>query len=179
MSKLLSLIFLAAACAPAQSPEQFAWWDSPLVQNLNLTADQQSQIRSVVREYRDQLIEQRAAVQKAEGNLMDFMNEDRVDEAKARDAVEKVVAARSDLMRAISQMALKLRVILTPQQWQVIQQRRRGQAMQRRQQMRLRGAQAAPQPGPMGPGQGPPAAPPPPAQAPRPEGARSRRIAPN
>ncbi len=177
MSKLLSLIFLAAACAPAQSPE-FAWWDSPLVQNLNLTADQQSQIRSVVREYRDQLIEQRAAVQKAEGNLMDFMNEDRVDEAKARDAVEKVVAARSDLMRAISQMALKLRVILTPQQWQMSQQRRRGQAMQRRQQMR-RGAQAAPQPAPMGPGQGPPAAPPPPAQAPRPEGARSRRIAPN
>ncbi len=167
MSKLVSLILLAAACAPAQSPDQFAWWDSPVVQNLNLNPDQQQQIRSVVREYRDQLIEQRAAVQKAEGNLIDFMNEDKVDEAKARNAVDKVVAARADLMRTVSQMAIRLRVILTPQQWQRIQRRREGQLLQRRQQMRLRGPFAAPQPGPVGPGQGPPpaAAPPPPAPA--------------
>ncbi len=154
MRKLVGLIFFVAACALAQSPDQFAWWDSPLVQNLNLTMDQQKQIRGVVREYRDQLIEQRAGVQKAEGNLMDLMNEDKVDEAKARDAVDKVVTARADLMRTVSQMGVRLRVILTPQQWQMIERRRAGQAMQRHQQLRPRGPLGAPQPGPPAAGQG-------------------------
>ena len=151
MRKLVGLIFVVAASALAQSPDQFAWWDSPLVQNLNLSMDQQKQIRGVVRESRDQLIEQRAAVQKAEGNLMDFMNEDKVDEAKARDAVDKVVTARADLMRTVSQMAVKLRVVLTPQQWQMIQRRRANQAIQRRQQLRPRGPLAGPQGDPQPP----------------------------
>jgi Spy/CpxP family protein refolding chaperone len=150
MSKLLGLVFVVAACALAQGPDQFAWWDSPLVRNLNLTMEQQKQIRGVVREYRDQLIEQRAAVQKAEGDLMDLMNEDKVDEAKARDAVDKVVAARADLMRSVSQMAVKLRVILTPQQWQMILSRRAGQMMQRRPLLRPRGPLAAPGARPQG-----------------------------
>ena len=158
MRKLIGLIFLVSGCALAQSPDQFAWWDSPLVQNLNLTMDQQKQIRGVVREYRDKLIEERAAVQKAEGDLMDQMNEDQVNEAKAREAVDKVVTARADLMRTVSQMAVRLRVLLTPQQWQMIQRRRAGQMMQRRQQLRPRGPLAAPRRVP--PGQGPGGPPP-------------------
>jgi Spy/CpxP family protein refolding chaperone len=175
MRKPIALMLFAAACALAQSPDQFAWWDSPLVQDLNLTMDQQKQIRSVVREHRDQLIEQRAAVQKAEGNLMDLMNEDKVDEAKARDAVDKVVAARADLMRTVSQMAVRLRAVLTPQQWQMVQKRRLGQAMQRRQLLRRQAPPAAPQPPPPPAAQGPaPQAAPQPAPP-----ARPRRVVPD
>jgi len=177
MKRSAGLMFFVVACALAQSPDQFAWWDSPLVQNLNLTMDQQKQIRTVVREYRDQLIEQRAAVQKAEGNLMDFMNEDKVDEAKTRDAVDKVVTARADLMRTVSQMAVKLRVVLTPQQWQMIQKRRLGQAIQRRQQLRQRTPLAQPQPGP--PGAGPAASPQGAPQPAQPAPVRPRRAVPD
>ena len=61
------------------------------------------------------------AVQIAEGNLRDLMNEDQVNEPKTREAIDKVVAARGELMRMVSQMTLRLRVVLTPQQWQRVQ----------------------------------------------------------
>jgi Spy/CpxP family protein refolding chaperone len=105
-----------------------------MAQNLNLSADQQKQIRASVHEFRDRLIEQRATVQKAEGNLQDLMNEDQVNDARAREAIDKLVAARSELMRTISQMTLKMRLVLTPEQWQQVQKRRAGQALQPRQQ---------------------------------------------
>ena len=90
MKKLLGLIVITAGWALAQGPGFFPWWDSPLVRDLNLSEDQRKQIRATVREYRDQLIEQRAELQKAEANLQDFMNEDQVDESKATEAIEKV-----------------------------------------------------------------------------------------
>lgn len=126
MKRLLLLAFLPAVTLLAQAPGMgmFPWWDSPLVQDLNLSENQKQQIKNTVREYRDHLIEQRAALQKAEGNLQDCLNEDQVNEAKANDAIEKTVAARGDLARTLSQMSLKLRMVLTPQQWQELQKRR-------------------------------------------------------
>jgi hypothetical protein len=60
MMRWLMALGLAASAALAQEPEPFAWWDSPLAANLNLTADQQRQIRATVRDFRDQLIERGA-----------------------------------------------------------------------------------------------------------------------
>jgi Spy/CpxP family protein refolding chaperone len=136
MKKLVGLFVICAALAWAQSPEMTAWWDSPVVQNLNLSRDQQTQIRTRVREYRDRLIEQRAAVQKAEGNLQDVMNEDQVNEGRAQEAIERVVAARGDLLRSVSQMSLRLRLVLTPEQWQTLKERRAGQRQQVQKQLR-------------------------------------------
>ena len=136
MKKLVGLLVFCATLAWAQSPEMTAWWDSPVVQNLNLSRDQQIQIRTRVREYRDRLIEQRAAVQKAEGNLQDVMNEDQVNEARAQEAIDQVVAARGDLLRSVSQMSLRLRLVLTPEQWQTLKERRAGQRQQVQKQLR-------------------------------------------
>ena len=124
MKKLLGLTLLVAACAFAQMPGLFPWWDSPVVRNLNLSEDQRKQIRDAVREYRDQLIEQRADVQKAEANLQDLMNEEQVSESRTTEAIEKAVAARAALTRTYSMMSLKLRLVLTPQQWRELQRRR-------------------------------------------------------
>ena len=137
MRQLIALLILAAAGALAQGPELLPWWQGPMVQDLNLSVDQQRQIRAAVRESRDRLIEQRAAVQKAEGNLQDLMNEDQVNEARAREAVDKLVAARAELMRTVSQMTLKMRMVLTPEQWQQVQKRRAGQALPLRQQRKM------------------------------------------
>jgi Spy/CpxP family protein refolding chaperone len=135
MKKLIGLFVFCAALTWAQSPETTAWWDSPVVQNLNLSQDQQNQIRTRVREYRDRLIEQRAAVQKAEANLQDAMDEDQVNDGRAQEAIDRVVAARGDLLRSISQMSLRLRLVLTPEQWQTLKARRAGQRQQVQQQV--------------------------------------------
>src|SRR5438128_703399 len=102
----------------------FPWWDSPLARDLNLTEAQTKQIRATVKEYRDHLVDLRAVVQKAEGDLRDVFNEDQIDQKQANDAIERLVTARSDLTRTLSQMDLKLRGVLTAQQWQQLQQRR-------------------------------------------------------
>ena len=136
MKKLAGLLVFCATLAWAQSPEMTAWCDSPVVQNLNLSRDQQVQIRTRVREYRDRLIEQRAAVQKAEGNLQDAMNDDQVNEARAQEAIDQVVAARGDLLRSVSQMSLRLRLVLTPEQWQTLKERRAGQRQPVQKQLR-------------------------------------------
>jgi Spy/CpxP family protein refolding chaperone len=155
MKRLIVLLIVAVASAMAQGPEGFPWWERPIAKNLNLSPEQQKQIQATVREYRDRLIEQRAIVQKAEARLQDEMNEDQVSEARANDAIEKLVAARSEMARTVSQMSLKLRVVLTPQQWQRLRERIVQQGPQQRQQMR-RGPGAMrkqPAPGPPGPDQ--------------------------
>ena len=124
MKKLLGLGLLAAASAVAQAPGFFPWWDTPIVRDLKLSEDQTGQIRETVRGYRDQLIEQRAELQKAEGHLEDLMNEDEVNEARTTEAIDRVVAARAALTRSFSLMSLKLRLVLTPAQWSELQRRR-------------------------------------------------------
>ncbi len=147
MTRFLVVMALVALAAVAQEPEPFAWWDSPLAANLDLSAEQQRQIRATVRDYRDQLIERRAAVQMAEGALQDVMNDEPVNEARGREAIDRVVVARGELMRTVSQMALKMRTVLRPEQWQRVQRRRATQAVQRRQERLLqRGGVAAPKP---------------------------------
>jgi len=131
MRRLLFLIVLSAALCCGQAMDDFAWWDSPIAQNLNLTPEQHKQIQAAVREFRDRLIEQRAAVQKSEANLMDLMNEDQVNEARTREMIDKVVSSRGELMRTLSLMSLRLRMVLTPQQWQELRARRGRQLAQR------------------------------------------------
>ncbi len=99
------------------------WWNSRLVQDLNLTETQQSDIRVVVREHRDKIMEIRTAMQKADGDVEDAFAGNPVDQRKASDAIERLSSARGDLTRTFSMMSLKLRTILTAEQWQELQRR--------------------------------------------------------
>jgi Spy/CpxP family protein refolding chaperone len=100
-----------------------AWWDQPIARNLGLSDEQNKQIRAIVAESRDRLIQLRAAVDSAEGVLRDLMDQEKVDSRRAEAAIEKVVSTHADMMRAVSQMSLKLRVILTSAQWQELEKR--------------------------------------------------------
>lgn len=162
MSRLSILIALVLAAVPAvgQMPRgTFNWWDSPVAKDLNLTEDQQRQIRSIVRESRIKLIDQRAAVEKAEAEFEDVVNEESFDQRRAGDVLEHLVTARADLMRGFSQMSLRLRALLTPDQFRELQKRRprnpqpqefRRELQQRRQNRMPGGRQPQQQP------QGPP-----------------------
>ena len=103
---------------------EFAWWENPVANGLNLTEAQQKQVQTVVREFRNRLVDLNASVQKAEGDLGDIFDTVPVDNRRANDAIDKVASARAELTKAISQMSLRLRAVLTPEQWQEL--RRRG-----------------------------------------------------
>jgi Spy/CpxP family protein refolding chaperone len=95
-----------------------------MVRDLNLTEEQRQQIRSTVRDYRSRLIDLRAAVEKAEGEVGDVFNDPSIDQKRGMEAIDRLIAARGDLTRAISEMTLKLRLVLTQEQWQELQRRR-------------------------------------------------------
>jgi Spy/CpxP family protein refolding chaperone len=99
------------------------WWDRPVVRNLGLSDDQLLQIRAITRESRDRLIQLRAAVRSAEAALADEFSEERINAANAEAAIERVVASRAELMRAISAMSLRVRQVLTYSQWQELRKR--------------------------------------------------------
>ena len=124
---------LFAGCLLAQPPRGFfPWWDRPIAKDLNLTAPQMRQIRMTVREYRDKLIEYRAALDKAEAGLQDIFEDEKVDPKKADQAVENLAHARENLTRAFAQLSVKLRQVLTQEQWKELQKRREDRQEERK-----------------------------------------------
>jgi Spy/CpxP family protein refolding chaperone len=122
---------LASSCALAQAPGTYPWWNGAIAKDLGLSEEQTRQIRATVRDSRSLMNQLRAAVETAEAELKNAMNEDPVDVRKSNDAIEKVVKARADLMRAVSQMSVKLRLVLTAAQWQELQKRQPQRAIAR------------------------------------------------
>lgn len=137
MVRLLILLMAALGAVQAQLPGGvYPWWDRPVAKDLNLTDAQTRQIRATVRDFRAKLIDQRAAVQKAELELENAFEEENVDTRRANQAIEDLAKARENLTRSFSQMALQLRQVLTAQQWQELQKRRGGgEGAQRRREM--------------------------------------------
>ncbi|MBI3681975.1 MAG: periplasmic heavy metal sensor [Acidobacteria bacterium] len=117
-------IFLAGSVFAQPTRDFFPWWETPVVRDLNLNEEQTRQIQSTVREYRDRLVDLRGAVEKAENQLSDLMNEDHPDEKRLNAAIDRLVSARGELTRAFTQMGFKLRIVLTQQQWRELQKRR-------------------------------------------------------
>jgi Spy/CpxP family protein refolding chaperone len=127
----LAMLCLAAVCfGQAPGREFFPWWDLPVARDLNLSEEQVQQIRATAREYRDRIVDLRAGMEKADNALNDLMEEDRPDQQKLFAAVDRLVTARAELTRVFSQMAVRMRLVLTPQQWKELQRRRPRPVMQ-------------------------------------------------
>jgi Spy/CpxP family protein refolding chaperone len=129
MLRSTMLVFILSGCSFAQMPKGvYNWWSRPqIAQSLNLSPAQRQQIRATVVQYRSHLMDVRARVNQAEQDLADQFNRDPVDPGKTNEATERLTAARSDLTRTITQLSLKLRLVLTEQQWQELQRHRPGQ----------------------------------------------------
>lgn len=128
MRRFIILAFLLAGALPAQMPKSlYPWWSNKIVvRQLNLTDDQVLRIRGAVSRYQPQLLEDRAKVLRAEQNLEDQFNAEPVDQGKTNQAIEQLIAARSTLTRSLSELSLKLRVLLSAVQWQELQRLRPG-----------------------------------------------------
>ena len=127
MTLVVALLIPSALSAQGPRPGpawwESAWWNSPLVRNLNLSESQTKDIRITVREYRGRLLDLREAVQRADGDLEALLTTTPVDQRKATEAIDRLASARADLTRALSQMTLRLRGTLTNEQWQELHQR--------------------------------------------------------
>src|SRR5580700_1164418 len=126
MPRLLALTLLWSTILSAQMPRGiYAWWSKPqIARDLNLTPAQREQIRATVQQYRPHLLNVRVAVNQAEQALADQFNRNPVDAGKTNDAIERLVDARSDLTRTLTRLSLKLRLVLSEQQWEELQRRR-------------------------------------------------------
>jgi len=121
----LAAVLMAVPTALWAQPRTVSlpWWENPLASGLTLTESQRSHIQDVVREYRDRLANLRAEVDQAEAALEDVFNEEIVDQRRGTAVIDRLARTRADLTRAVSEMTLKLRAVLTPQQWQELQRR--------------------------------------------------------
>jgi Spy/CpxP family protein refolding chaperone len=127
MTIRLGVGFLLAVTLYAQPPRGRGTWVKPEVaKQLNLSETQTQQMNQVNQDFRQRLFDVRAEVNKAEAAMDSVFNEDPVDPAKGNEAINRLAAARSELTRAVSQRDLKIRTILTMQQWQQLQQIQRG-----------------------------------------------------
>jgi Spy/CpxP family protein refolding chaperone len=93
---------------------------------VDLNEAQQKQIEGICKDSFKKVFDLRENTQKAEAELQAAFDESPVDQRKSNDAIEHLVAARSELFRATSQMDLKLRTVLTDEQWQELKKNHRG-----------------------------------------------------
>src|SRR5258708_18810830 len=119
MPKWLLILALPVALSAQSSRGPHPWFlDGDVVRDLSVSDAQLKQIRKTQKDFRSRMFDLRDAVNKSEGELAAIFNEDPVDQNKANDAINRLVAARGELTKAVSQMDLQLRTILTAQQWQ-------------------------------------------------------------
>lgn len=119
----LAIWILAPAVLCAQPPHGRGFRLNPEVaKQLNLTDGQTRQMDQVNQEFRQRLFALRDDVNKAEAAVDAVFNVDPVDQAKGNEAIDRLSAARNELFKATSQRDLKIRTILTAQQWQQLKQ---------------------------------------------------------
>lgn len=118
---------LFAQVSPRQSVAAQAWWQSSVtVTSLNLSEAQTKQLNQIKQSYVNRLNGLYADVKKADGNLEDVFNQATLDDLKAEAAVDQYANARENLTRELTLMSLKMRGVLTGDQWQQLENMQNG-----------------------------------------------------
>ena len=98
------------------------WWkNSQIAQQLNLTDQQKQQLEQTFTQYRLQLIDLRASVEREETKLQPLMDADQFDKAKISSQLDSLIAARMKLEKTAAMMHVSMREILSPEQWKQLQ----------------------------------------------------------
>jgi len=117
-------VFLMLLCAAAAFSQGFQnlprgkWWQNEkVVADLGLTQDQQAKLDDLMFAHRDKMIDLKAALEKAELRLRETMDRPVLNEKEVLDLVDKTIAARGLLQKDRVTMLVKVRGVLTPEQW--------------------------------------------------------------
>jgi Spy/CpxP family protein refolding chaperone len=111
----------AVAVAFAQPP--FAWWENPIANGLTLSEAQRDKIGQIMGEHRDRLTRERQEAERAEREFESVINADTVDWGRGRIAIDQWVKARGVFTEDMARMTLRLRNVLTAEQWHSLQLR--------------------------------------------------------
>ena len=95
------------------------WWGNPeMVQKLGLSTDQVKKMDDIFQQFRLQLIDLNANLQKQELILEPLVSADQPEESKILAQIDKVVQARAELEKSNARMLLGVRRVLSQEQWQ-------------------------------------------------------------
>jgi Spy/CpxP family protein refolding chaperone len=99
------------------------WWNNPQVaEKLNLTEDQRKAMDAIFQQHREQLVDLRANVEKAEIAMDPLVKADQPNESAVMAQIDKVAQARAELEKANARFLFELRGKLTPDQWKQVQE---------------------------------------------------------
>lgn len=118
---LLTAALCIAPLAVAQPP--IPWWENPVGNGLTLTESQWDRVKRILAECRDRIDQERADVERAELEMENIFNGERIDWPRARPAIDQLAKARSILTQDLTTMTLRLRSVLTVDQWRTLQAR--------------------------------------------------------
>jgi hypothetical protein len=97
---------------------EFAWWkNSETVSKLGLNDSQVKQLDQTFIQHKMKLIDDMAAMQKADLNLHTLLDADSPEQSQVMAAVDQVLAARGTVERETTMMMLDMRKTLTVDQW--------------------------------------------------------------
>jgi Spy/CpxP family protein refolding chaperone len=101
------------------------WWENPtLVERLKLTDEQQGVIRDKVFDHALKMIDLKANVERRELELSDRVERSDFDPGQVRNAFQALQQARQRLESEHFELLLAIRQILSPEQWQALQELR-------------------------------------------------------
>lgn len=104
---------------------QGRWWnDSYMVDKLKLTGDQRKSMDAILLQHREQLVDLRGVVEKAEIEMEPMMRDDQPNETRILAQIDKIAQARAELEKANARFLLAIRAKLTPEQWKALQAER-------------------------------------------------------
>jgi Spy/CpxP family protein refolding chaperone len=139
MKKVVIIIAILAAVAPLAANEfdlpPGKWWENPrLVDHIGLSDEQQGQIRGIVFEHARRMIDLKAEVEKAGLDLAETVDQQDFDPAPVRAAYAVFQTARQKLENERFEMLLEVRLVLTYEQWQKIEEIKQRMKRNRQQQ---------------------------------------------
>jgi periplasmic protein CpxP/Spy len=102
--------------------ERGRWWNNPtVIDKLKLTDDQRKAMDDILQQHREQLIDMRAGVEKAEVAMQPLIDADQPNESAVLSQIDRIAQARAELEKANARFLLQLRAKLTPDQWKQLQ----------------------------------------------------------
>lgn len=124
-------LFLTGVLLAAQPPNQqrrpgpppFAWWENPVANGLQLTDEQMNRVNKIRKDHTDLVLQKREAVERAEADLAAIFDSPKIEWPKARPAVDALALARGELTKEMSVMMLRMRSVLTIDQWKMLEAR--------------------------------------------------------
>jgi len=109
------------------------WWNNPTVADrLKLSDDQRKNMDQILLDHRKDLVDKRAAVEKAELDLDPLVSADQPNESQILSQIDEVAQARADLEKANARFLLAIRSKLSADQWKALKAWRAERAQQRR-----------------------------------------------